>query len=87
VDDRFAVLIIPSYVNPQDSQDSPFASNSHLAINADPELREHFRGEGERRSSWKWFHTVNRVCSGVKKVALDIHFSLVLDIPFELTIE
>lgn len=75
---RFAVLIIPTYTNPKDSLSSPFATNPTLAVNQDPALREayqaeqaereHLRGEGERRNSWKWFHTVNRVCSGVKKV-------------------
>ncbi|GAA5956999.1 hypothetical protein JCM3765_006666 [Sporobolomyces pararoseus] len=80
---EFAVVIIPTYVNPKDSLSSPFASNSTLAVNQDPELREayqeeqaereHLRGEGERRNSWKWFHTVNRVCSGVKKTMVLLH--------------
>ncbi|GAA5895476.1 tRNA splicing endonuclease subunit SEN2 [Sporobolomyces salmoneus] len=78
---EFAVLIIPSYVNPRDSASSPFATNSTLAINQDPALREayeeereeHLRGEGERRNSWRWFHTVNRVCSGVKKTLVLLH--------------
>ena len=79
-DDRFAVLIIPTYVNPRDAISSPFATNTTLAVHQDPALREayqeeqsreeHLRGEGERRNSWKWFHTVNRVCSGVKKVRI-----------------
>lgn len=70
---RFAVLIIPTYVDPRDAQSNPFRSTSTLAIDSDPELHaeddgEHLQGEGERKNSWRWFHTVNRVCSGVKKV-------------------
>ena len=70
---RFAVLIIPTYVDPRDAHSNPFRSTSTLAIDSDPELRggddgEHLQGEGERKNSWRWFHTVNRVCSGVKKV-------------------
>ncbi|GAA5960741.1 hypothetical protein JCM8115_001815 [Rhodotorula mucilaginosa] len=69
---EFAVLIIPTYVDPRDAQSNPFRSTSTLAIDSDPELRgdddgEHLQGEGERKNSWRWFHTVNRVCSGVKK--------------------
>ncbi|GAA6020544.1 hypothetical protein JCM11491_000790 [Sporobolomyces phaffii] len=83
---EFAVVIIPTYVNPKDSISSPFASNSTtLAVNRDPAFRdalreehergegEYLRGEGERRNSWKWFHTVNRVCSGVKKTMVLLH--------------
>ena len=60
-------------MDPQDAQSNPFRSTSTLAIDSDPELRgdddgEHLQGEGERKNSWRWFHTVNRVCSGVKKV-------------------
>jgi tRNA-splicing endonuclease subunit Sen2 len=76
---RFAVLIIPTYVDPRDAQSNPFRSTSTLAIDSDPELRgdddgEHLQGEGERKNSWRWFHTVNRVCSGVKKVRLPSFF-------------
>ncbi|SGZ21193.1 BQ5605_C021g09341 [Microbotryum silenes-dioicae] len=54
---RFAVLIYPNYVNPQDALANPFRSTlSHSQI-----------AEGEHRSSWRWLHTANRVCSGVKK--------------------
>ncbi|GAA6059751.1 hypothetical protein JCM10212_001959 [Sporobolomyces blumeae] len=79
---EFAVLIIPTYVDPADAISSPFRTTSHLSVSADPELRsaleeqqenEHLRGEGERRNSWKWFHTVNRVCSGVKKTLVLLH--------------
>ncbi|GAA5987499.1 hypothetical protein JCM10908_001979 [Rhodotorula pacifica] len=72
---EFAVLILPTYVDPRDAQSNPFRSTSTLAVHSDPELRaaaaveddEHLQGEGERKNSWRWFHTVNRVCSGVKK--------------------
>ncbi|GAA5864983.1 hypothetical protein JCM3774_003929 [Rhodotorula dairenensis] len=74
---EFAVLIIPTYVDPDDAKSNPFRSTSTLAVHADPDLRaasidgepdgEHRQGEGERKNSWRWFHTVNRVCSGVKK--------------------
>lgn len=30
---------------------------------------EDLEAEGEKKNSWKWFNTVNRVCSGVKKVS------------------
>ncbi|GAA5933263.1 tRNA splicing endonuclease subunit SEN2 [Sporobolomyces koalae] len=87
---EFAVVIIPTYVNPKDAATSPFTTISNLAYSTDPELRhmveqeqqareelgaehEHLKGEGERRNSWKWFHTVNRVCSGVKKTLVLLH--------------
>lgn len=51
---------MPSYVDPEDERTSPFRTGS-----TDPD-----RAEGDAKSSWRWFHTVNRVCSGVKKVRL-----------------
>lgn len=82
---RFAVLILPTYVDPQDAESNPFRSTSTLAVHADPDLRaatageeeggeDHLQGEGERKNSWRWFHTVNRVCSGVKKVRGSVGF-------------
>lgn len=67
---RFAVVIVPTYVDPADSASNPFRSTSTFAVDQDQEARdeEHRRGEGERKNSWRWFHTINRVCSGVKKV-------------------
>ncbi|POY73198.1 hypothetical protein BMF94_3531 [Rhodotorula taiwanensis] len=75
---EFAVVIVPTYVDPRDAQSNPFRSTSTLAVHSDPEMRaaverapsgdsEHLQGEGERKNSWRWFHTINRVCSGVKK--------------------
>ncbi|GAA5889510.1 hypothetical protein JCM6882_007054 [Rhodosporidiobolus microsporus] len=82
---EFAVVILPSYVDPRDSLTNPFRStSSYLAIDQDVESRfpdlasngpdeEHLAGEGERKNSWRWFHTVNRVCSGVKKTLVLLH--------------
>ncbi|GAA5822313.1 hypothetical protein JCM3770_001567 [Rhodotorula araucariae] len=73
---EFAVLVLPTYVDPADAASNPFRSHSALAVHqqggADGEL-EHLQGEGERRNSWRWFHTVNRVCSGVKKTLVLLH--------------
>ncbi|GAA5864810.1 hypothetical protein JCM8547_009239 [Rhodosporidiobolus lusitaniae] len=65
------------------------STSSYLAVDRDPDARaelaemgaageegegrEHLLGEGERRNSWRWFHTVNRVCSGVKKTLVFLH--------------
>ncbi|BGP17582.1 hypothetical protein JCM10213_001230 [Rhodosporidiobolus nylandii] len=75
---EFAVVIVPSYVDPSDAASNPFRStSSYLAVDRDPDARaaeqEHLLGEGERRNSWRWFHTVNRVCSGVKKTLIFLH--------------
>ncbi|GAA5827364.1 hypothetical protein JCM11251_003781 [Rhodosporidiobolus azoricus] len=76
---EFAVLVIPSYVDPADSLSNPFRSTSHLVYthpenNVEAQLEtEHLQGEGERKNSWRWFHTVNRVCSGVKKTLVLLH--------------
>ncbi|GAA6028792.1 hypothetical protein JCM8097_007398 [Rhodosporidiobolus ruineniae] len=84
---EFAVVILPSYDCPSDALSSPFRSHSALAIDrdlplsafasgdadADAEGYEHLLGEGERKNSWRWFHTVNRVCSGVKKTLVLLH--------------
>lgn len=59
---RFAVLVLPSYADPQDKATNPFSQGKKGA-------------EGEERDSWKWFNTVNRVCSGVKKARLVFLFS------------
>ncbi|BGP41250.1 tRNA splicing endonuclease subunit sen2 [Rhodotorula kratochvilovae] len=73
---EFAVLVLPTYVDPADAASNPFRSHSALAVHqqggAEGEL-EHLQGEGERRNSWRWFHTVNRVCSGVKKTLVLLH--------------
>ncbi|GAA5982468.1 hypothetical protein JCM11641_006125 [Rhodosporidiobolus odoratus] len=73
---EFAVVIMPSYVDPADSLTNPFRSTtSYLTVDRDPDAREaeHLQGEGERKNSWRWFHTVNRVCSGVKKTLVFLH--------------
>ncbi|BGP09293.1 tRNA splicing endonuclease subunit sen2 [Rhodotorula toruloides] len=72
---EFAVVIVPTYVNPADSASNPFRSTSTFAVDQDPDARdeEHRRGEGERKNSWRWFHTINRVCSGVKKTLVLLH--------------
>ncbi|GAA6019484.1 hypothetical protein JCM8202_001826 [Rhodotorula sphaerocarpa] len=77
---EFAVVIVPTYVDPKDAASNPFRSTSTLAVHSDPELRaaeqeerEHLQGEGERKNSWRWFHTINRVCSGVKKTLVLLH--------------
>ncbi|SCV74911.1 BQ2448_7940 [Microbotryum intermedium] len=60
---EFAVLIFPNYVNPHDALSNPFRSSlSHSQL-----------AEGEHRSSWRWLHTANRVCSGVKKTLVLLH--------------
>ncbi|TNY24336.1 tRNA-intron endonuclease [Rhodotorula diobovata] len=75
---EFAVLVLPTYVDPADAASNPFRSHSALALHqagsggATGEL-EHLEGEGERKNSWRWFHTVNRVCSGVKKTLVLAH--------------
>ncbi|GAA5920647.1 hypothetical protein JCM1841_006977 [Sporobolomyces salmonicolor] len=70
---EFAVVIVPTYVDPSDALSNPFRSTSTLAVDRDRELGEHLLGEGERKNSWRWFHTVNRVCSGVKKTLVLLH--------------
>lgn len=50
---------MPTYADPADELSSPFR-----------EQQEGMQAEGERKGSWRWFNTVNRVCSGVKKVRL-----------------
>lgn len=55
---RFAVIVVPNYADPADALTCPFKSSNNLDLLA----------EGENKSSWRWFNTVNRVCSGVKKV-------------------
>ncbi|GAA6006847.1 tRNA splicing endonuclease subunit SEN2 [Rhodotorula paludigena] len=76
---EFAVVVLPTYVDPRDAATNPFRSTSTLAIDlhATPEERagevEHLQGEGERKNSWRWFHTINRVCSGVKKTLVLLH--------------
>ncbi|GAA5839511.1 hypothetical protein JCM9279_005964 [Rhodotorula babjevae] len=73
---EFAVLVLPTYVDPADAASNPFRSHSALAVDraggATGET-EHRQGEGERKNSWRWFHTVNRVCSGVKKTLVLAH--------------
>ena len=57
---RFAVVVVPNYADPADALTSPFRStlaSTGLAL-----------AEGESKNSWKYFSTINRVCSGVKKV-------------------
>lgn len=55
---RFAVVVVPNYVDPADAATCPFRSSNAAGMLA----------EGENKNSWRWFNTVNRVCSGVKKV-------------------
>ncbi|KAI5474229.1 tRNA-intron endonuclease [Pseudohyphozyma bogoriensis] len=54
---EFAVVVVPSYVDPEDAKSSPFNTLAEM----------------ETRNSWKWFNTVNRVCSGVKKTLILVH--------------
>lgn len=49
---------MPNYVDPADAATCPFRSSNAAGMLA----------EGENKNSWRWFNTVNRVCSGVKKV-------------------
>ena len=60
---RFAVVVVPTYADPADALSCPFRSNYGTSL-----------AEGESKNSWRWFNTVNRVCSGVKKVShLSVH--------------
>ncbi|GAA6011846.1 hypothetical protein JCM10207_004264 [Rhodosporidiobolus poonsookiae] len=79
---EFAVVVVPSYADPSDTRSNPFRStSSYLAVDRDADARaaerfdaeEHLLGEGERKNSWRWFHTINRVCSGVKKTLVLLH--------------
>ncbi|GAA5905706.1 hypothetical protein JCM8208_000870 [Rhodotorula glutinis] len=73
---EFAVLVLPTYVDPADAASNPFRSHSALAVDRAGGATgddEHRQGEGERKNSWRWFHTVNRVCSGVKKTLVLAH--------------
>lgn len=61
---RFAVVVVPTYADPADALSSPFRSSRAVELQA----------EGQAKDSWRWFHTINRVCSGVKKVRpLSLH--------------
>lgn len=53
---EFAVVVVPTYADPADALSCPFRSNYGTSL-----------AEGESKNSWRWFNTVNRVCSGVKK--------------------
>ncbi|GAA5922714.1 hypothetical protein JCM3775_006109 [Rhodotorula graminis] len=80
---EFAVLVLTTYVDPADAASNPFRSHSAaLAVDRAGASSsgggatgddEHRQGEGERKNSWRWFHTVNRVCSGVKKTLVLAH--------------
>lgn len=69
---RFAVVVIPNYVDPEDAKTNPFRSTF-----ASDQL-----AEGEIKNSWRWFNTINRVCSGVKKV----RFFFLLCLPLSLSL-
>lgn len=62
---RFAILVVPSYADPADEFTSPFRSTRLKNQNGEG---SDSLAEGEGRTSWRYFNTVNRVCSGVKKV-------------------
>ncbi|KAL8287661.1 hypothetical protein RQP46_003519 [Phenoliferia psychrophenolica] len=59
---EFAVVVVPNYADPADALTSPFRSTLASAGFGAEEL-----AEGEAKNSWKYFSTINRVCSGVKK--------------------
>ncbi|KAK4055880.1 tRNA splicing endonuclease subunit sen2 [Microbotryomycetes sp. JL221] len=61
---EFSVVVVPNYADPQDQISSPFKSTF---------ASDSLLGEGERKNSWRWFHTINRVCSGVKKTLVLLH--------------
>ncbi len=52
------MVVVPTYADPADAASSPFRSSRAVELQA----------EGQAKDSWRWFHTINRVCSGVKKV-------------------
>ncbi|KAM0786425.1 hypothetical protein ACM66B_001889 [Microbotryomycetes sp. NB124-2] len=60
---EFSVVVVPNYVDPKDKVTNPFKST----------FVSDMLGEGERRDSWRWFHTINRVCAGVKKTLVLLH--------------
>lgn len=62
------MIVVPNYADPADALTSPFKSGTNIDLLA----------EGENKCSWRWFNTVNRVCSGVKKVSL---VNTILDFP------
>ncbi|KAK4047407.1 tRNA splicing endonuclease subunit sen2 [Microbotryomycetes sp. JL201] len=48
---QFSVVVVPNYVDPSDKATNPFRST----------FVSDMLGEGERRDSWRWFHTINRI--------------------------
>ncbi|ORY41829.1 hypothetical protein BCR35DRAFT_311315 [Leucosporidium creatinivorum] len=60
---EFSVVVVPNYADPADAETNPFRSTM---------VSDHL-GEGETKMSWRWFNTINRVCSGVKKTLVLLH--------------